>query len=111
MEEITEKKTVKGRGKDRTVNESIQIARFYIRAIIAMVNIGVLAGIIFFLLMLDSEVPETVERVLLIIVGPLILTASSVGKYFFESGNDLEDHATNGNGTPPPKPQENNGPI
>ncbi len=105
MEEITEKKTVKGKGKDRTVNESIQVARFYIRALIALLNIGVLAGIIFFLLMQEKEVPETVERVLLIIVGPLILTASSVGKYFFESGNDLEDHATDGNGTPPPKPE------
>ena len=105
MEEITEKKTVKGKGKDRTVNESIQVARFYIRAVIALLNIGVLAGIIFFLLMQEKEVPETVERVLLIIVGPLILTASSVGKYFFESGNDLEDHATDGNGTPPPKPE------
>tara|TARA_R100000152_G_C6726867_1_gene152036 strand:- start:614 stop:952 length:339 start_codon:yes stop_codon:yes gene_type:complete len=89
-----------------SVNERIQVARFYIRALIACLNLGVLAGIIFYLLLLETDVPETVERVLLIIVGPLILTMSSVGKYFFESGNDLEDHATNGNGAPPPQPKE-----
>jgi hypothetical protein len=84
-----------------TVNEKIQIVRFWIRAIIALCNISVLAGIIFYLLTLTDSVPETTERILLIIVGPLILTASAVSKYFFESGNDLEDHATDGNEKPP----------
>jgi|TARA_S200002703_G_C3646440_1_gene198424 hypothetical protein len=83
-----------------TVNERIQIVRFWIRAIIALCNISVLAGIIFYLLTLTDSVPETTERILLIIVGPLILTAGAVSKYFFESGNDLEDHATDGNGSP-----------
>jgi hypothetical protein len=66
----------------------------------------VLAGIIFYLLTLQDSVPETTERILLIIVGPLILTAGAVSKYFFESGNDLEDHATDGGDSPKPKPTE-----
>ena len=88
-----------------SVNEKIQIVRFWIRAIIALCNISVLAGIIFYLLTLKDSVPETTERILLIIVGPLILTAGAVSKYFFESGNDLEDHATDGNGNPPTTPK------
>ena len=84
-----------------TVNEKIQVVRFWIRAVIALCNISVLAGIIFYLLTLQDSVPETTERILLIIVGPLILTAGAVSKYFFESGNDLEDHATDGNDKPP----------
>ena len=85
-----------------TVNEKIQLVRFWIRAIIALCNISVLAGIIFYLLTLSESVPETTERILLIIVGPLILTAGAVSKYFFESGNDLEDHATDGGDSPKP---------
>ena len=88
-----------------SVNEKIQIVRFWIRAIIALCNISVLAGIIFYLLTLKDSVPETTERILLIIVGPLILTAGAVSKYFFESGNDLEDHATDGNDKPPTTPK------
>ena len=53
----------------------------------------------------ETFAPETTERILLIIVGPLILTAGAVSKYFFESGNDLEDHATDGNGNPPTTPK------
>ena len=87
-----------------TVNEKIQLVRFWIRAIIALCNISVLAGIIFYLLTLSESVPETTERILLIIVGPLILTAGAVSKYFFESGNDLEDHATDGGDSPKPTP-------
>ena len=90
--------------KSMTVNEKIQIVRFWIRAIIALCNISVLAGIIFYLLTLQDSVPETTERILLIIVGPLILTAGAVSKYFFESGNDLEDHATDGGDSPKPTP-------
>lgn len=89
-----------------TVNERIQVVRFWIRAIIALCNISVLAGIIFYLLTLQDSVPETTERILLIIVGPLILTAGAVSKYFFESGNDLEDHATDGGDSPKPKAKE-----
>jgi len=88
-----------------TVNEKIQVVRFWIRAVIALCNISVLAGIIFYLLTLKDSVPETTERILLIIVGPLILTAGAVSKYFFESGNDLEDHATDGNDKPPTTPK------
>ena len=88
-----------------TVNEKIQVVRFWIRAVIALCNISVLAGIIFYLLTLKDCVPETTERILLIIVGPLILTAGAVSKYFFESGNDLEDHATDGNDKPPTTPK------
>lgn len=93
-----------------SVNEKIQVVRFWIRAVIAMANIGVLSGIIFYLLTLTDSVPETTERILLIIVGPLILTASAVSKYFFESGNDLEDHATDGGNSPKqqPKPEPEN---
>ena len=94
-----------------TVNERIQVVRFWIRAIIAMANIAVLSGIIFYLLTLTDSVPETTERILLIIVGPLILTASAVSKYFFESGNDLEDHATDGNGNPPTPTKETSVPA
>ena len=89
-----------------TVNARIQVVRFWIRAIIALCNISVLAGIIFYLLTLQDSVPETTERILLIIVGPLILTAGAVSKYFFESGNDLEDHATDGGDSPKPKTKE-----
>tara|TARA_R100001463_G_scaffold29630_14_gene67413 strand:- start:677 stop:1021 length:345 start_codon:yes stop_codon:yes gene_type:complete len=89
-----------------TVNEKIQVVRFWIRAVIALCNISVLAGIIFYLLTLQESVPETTERILLIIVGPLILTAGAVSKYFFESGNDLEDHATDGGDSPKPQPKE-----
>ena len=88
-----------------SVNEKIQLVRFWIRAIIALCNITILAGIIFYLLTLKDSVPETTERILLIIVGPLILTAGAVSKYFFESGNDLEDHATDGNDKPPTTPK------
>ena len=89
-----------------TVNERIQVVRFWIRAIIALCNISVLAGIIFYLLTLQDSVPETTERILLIIVGPLILTAGAVSKYFFESGNDLEEHATDGGDSPKPNAKE-----
>ena len=88
-----------------SVKEKIQLVRFWIRAIIALCNITILAGIIFYLLTLKDSVPETTERILLIIVGPLILTAGAVSKYFFESGNDLEDHATDGNDKPPTTPK------
>ena len=94
-----------------TENERIQIVRFWIRAIIALCNITILAGIIFYLLTLTDSVPETTERILLIIVGPLILTAGAVSKYFFESGNDLEDHPTGSPDQPQPQKKEENGSV
>jgi hypothetical protein len=103
IETKTETITDPPKKKFLTVNERIQVARFWIRAFIAVLALTTLGGIIFYLLGMENDVSETTERILLIVISPIVIVITSVARYFFESGNDLEDHATDANGKPPPQ--------
>lgn len=100
-EEVIEKRTIKGDAPQPqlTVNERIQIARFWARFIIAMFSITIFAGILGSMIMLQDELPASAKDLINITIGPFLLVISGIAKYFYEQGGDIES-------APPPQPEE-----
>lgn len=98
-EEVIEKRTIKGDAPQPqlTVNERIQVARFWARFIIALTSIFIFAGILGSMIMLKEELPASAKDLINITIGPFLLVISGIAKYFYEQGGDIE---------PSPKPEK-----
>ena len=95
-EEITEKKTVKS-GSATSVNDRIQIARFWARFLIAAFAMSIFLYIVFTMLRSSVELPSSSKDLLNILIGAFIPTLSGIAKFYFDSGDDMEHK-------PEPKP-------
>lgn len=90
-EEIIEKVTKRGSEKpNRTVNESIQVARFWARFMIAAITLFIFAGIVYTMLMSSTELPQSSKDLLNILIGSFIPILTGIAKFYFESGGDIE---------------------
>lgn len=91
-EEIIEKTTKRASEKPmRSTNESIQVARFYARFVIAGVALTIFAGIVYIMLMTGDELPQSSKDLLNILIGAYIPILSGIAKFYFEQGGDLEE--------------------
>ena len=88
-EEITEKKTVKS-DSATSVNDKIQIARFWARFLIATFAMSIFLYVVFMMLRSSVELPSSSKDLLNILIGAFIPTLSGIAKFYFDSGDDME---------------------
>ena len=97
MEEIIEKKTVKGNPdppKRMTVNEKITVARFYGRLFISFLAFGIFSYIVHMMLVADQEMAQSSRDLLNILIGSFISVISGIATFYFNGDSDLmEDKA------------------
>lgn len=91
-EEVIEKRTIKGDAPQPklTVNERIQLARFWARFVIALTSIFIFAVILGSMIMLKDELPASAKDLINITIGPFLLVISGIAKFYFEQGGDIE---------------------
>lgn len=89
-EEIIEKRTVKGdKGIQMTVNERIQMARFYARLTIGILALGLFGYIVHVMLTMSNELTESAQSILQILLGSFISIISGIATYYYSSGEDI----------------------
>ena len=114
MEEINEKKTIKGNPKPLktlTVNEKITVARFYGRLVISFMAFGIFLYIVHMMLVAESEMAQSSRDLLNILIGSFISVISGIATFYFNGDSDImsEDKAPKTEPEPEPVPQENYG--
>ena len=92
-EEIIEKRTVKGKDeKFLSVNERIQVVRFWARFIIAITTMSIFLYIVHMMLTTSSELTSSSKDLMNILIGAFIPILSGIAKFYFDSGDDMEAH-------------------
>ena len=88
-----------------TVNEKIQVTRFYARFGIALGALAIFSYIVHMMLVAPEELAASSKDLLNILIGAFIPILAGISKFYFESGGDLHDHGDN---DPPknPEPEE-----
>jgi hypothetical protein len=91
VEEITEKKTVKGDPNKHymTVNEKITVARFYGRLFISFIAFGIFLYIVHKMLIADTEMAQSSRDLLNILIGSFISVISGIATFYFNGDSDL----------------------
>ena len=92
MEEIIEKKTVKGNPnppKKMSVNEQITVARFYGRLVISFFAFGIFLYIVHMMLIADVEMAQSSRDLLNILIGSFISVISGIATFYFNGDSDL----------------------
>ena len=85
-----------------TVNEKIQLTRFYARFAIAIVAMAIFSYIVHMMVVASDEMTTSSKDLLNILIGAFIPILAGIAKFYFESGCDLhqeEEHKL----LPPPK--------
>jgi len=72
-----------------TVNEKIQVTRFYARFVIACSALAIFAYVVHIMLGSGEELPTSSKDLLNILVGAFIPILAGISKFYFDSGGDL----------------------
>ena len=78
-----------------TVNEKVQLTRFYARFVIAIVAMAIFSYIVHMMLVASDEMTTSSKALLNILIGSFIPILAGIAKFYFESGGDLhqeEEH-------------------
>ena len=107
MEEIIEKKTVKGNpnpSKKMSVNEQITVARFYGRLVISFFAFGIFLYVVHMMLTAESEMAQSSRDLMNILIGSFISVISGIATFYFNGDSDLmEDKSSPHQPQPIPK--------
>ena len=85
-----------------SVNEKVQLIRFYARFAIAIVAMTIFSYIVHMMLVASDEMTSSSKDLLNILIGAFIPILAGIAKFYFESGGGLhqeEEHKL----LPPPK--------
>jgi len=85
-----------------TVNDKIQLVRFYARFAIALVAMSIFGYIVHVMMMANDEMATSSKDLLNILIGAFIPILAGIAKFYFESGGDLHQEAE-ANLLPPPR--------
>ena len=97
MEEIIEKKTVKGNPdppKRMTVNEKITVDRFYGRLFISIMAFLIFLYVVHMMLTAESEMAQSSRDLMNILVGSFISVISGIATFYFNGDSDLMEDKT-----------------
>ena len=72
-----------------TVNEKVQLIRFYARFVIAVVAMAIFSYIVHMMLVASDEMTSSSKDLLNILIGAFIPILAGIAKFYFESGGDL----------------------
>ena len=72
-----------------TVNEKIQVTRFYARFVIACCALAIFAYVVHIMLGSGTELPSSSKDLLNILIGAFIPILAGISKFYFDSGGDL----------------------
>ncbi|OUT92819.1 MAG: hypothetical protein CBB96_08965 [Gammaproteobacteria bacterium TMED36] len=86
-----------------TVNEKIQVTRFYARFGIALGALAIFSYIVHMMLIAPEELAASSKDLLNILIGAFIPILAGISKFYFESGGDLHDHSET---DPTPEPSK-----
>ena len=78
-----------------TVNEKVQLTRFYARFAIAIVAMAIFSYIVHMMLVARDQMTTSSKYLLNILIGAFIPILAGIAKFYFESGGDLhqeEEH-------------------
>jgi len=85
-----------------TVNDKIQLVRFYARFAIAIIAMAIFGYIVHVMMMASDEMATSSKDLLNILIGAFIPILAGIAKFYFESGGDLHQEAE-ANLLPPPR--------
>mgnify|MGYP003675599667 FL=1 len=85
-----------------SVNDKIQLVRFYARFAIALVAMSIFGYIVHVMMMASDEMATSSKDLLNILIGAFIPILAGIAKFYFESGGDLHQEAE-ANLLPPPR--------
>ena len=108
MEEIIEKKTVKGNpnpSKKMSVNEQITVARFYGRLVISFFAFGIFLYVVHMMLTAETEMAQSSRDLMNILIGSFISVISGIATFYFNGESDLMDEKSQ---IHQPEPKEEN---
>ena len=106
MEEIIEKKTVKGNPsppKKMSVNEQITVARFYGRLVISFFAFGIFLYVVHMMLTAETEMAQSSRDLMNILIGSFISVISGIATFYFNGDSDLMEDKTPHQPQPIPK--------
>jgi len=86
-----------------SVNEKVQLIRFYARFAIAIVAMTIFSYIVHMMLVASDEMTSSSKDLLNILIGAFIPILAGIAKFYFESGGDLHQEPED-KLLPPPKP-------
>jgi len=110
MEEIIEKKTVKGNPnppKKMSVNEQITVARFYGRLVISFFAFGIFLYVVHMMLTAETEMAQSSRDLMNILIGSFISVISGIATFYFNGDSDLMEDKSQQH-QPQPQPKEEN---
>ena len=84
-----------------SVNDKIQLVRFYARFAIAIVAMAIFSYIVHMMLTASDELATSSKDLLNILIGAFIPILAGIAKFYFESGGDLHQEEEK-NAIPPP---------
>jgi len=84
-----------------SVNDKIQLVRFYARFAIAIVAMAIFSYIVHMMLTASEELATSSKDLLNILIGAFIPILAGIAKFYFESGGDLHQEEEK-NVIPPP---------
>ena len=84
-----------------SVNDRIQLIRFYARFAIAIVSMAIFSYIVHMMLTASDELATSSKDLLNILIGAFIPILAGIAKFYFESGGDLHQEEEK-NVIPPP---------
>ena len=106
MEEIIEKKTVKGNpnpSKKMSVNEQISVSRFYGRLVISFFAFGIFLYVVHMMLTAETEMAQSSRDLMNILIGSFISVISGIATFYFNGDSDLmEDKSQQQHPNPQP---------
>jgi len=110
MEEIIEKKTVKGNPdppKRMTVNEKITVARFYGRLLISISAFGIFLYVVHMMLTAETEMAQSSRDLMNILIGSFISVISGISTFYFNGDSDIMEEKPIIHNTPKPTEPKN----
>tara|TARA_Y100000034_G_C6622785_1_gene271558 strand:- start:268 stop:576 length:309 start_codon:yes stop_codon:yes gene_type:complete len=87
-----------------SVNDKIQLVRFYARFAIAIVAMAIFSYIVHMMLTASDELATSSKDLLNILIGAFIPILAGIAKFYFESGGDLHQEEEKNILPPPTKP-------
>ena len=87
-----------------SVNDNIQLVRFYARFAIALVAMAIFSYIVHMMLTASDELATSSKDLLNILIGAFIPILAGIAKFYFESGGDLHQEEEKNILPPPTKP-------
>ena len=84
-----------------SVNDRIQLVRFYARFAIAILAMTIFSYIVHMMLTASEEMTASSKDLLNILIGSFIPILAGISRYYFESGGDLHQEEEK-NAIPPP---------